>query len=565
MTSPASGPGCRYLRRPRHRRHLVHALVRVAARGRRLRRRRLPRDRPGVRHARGGGGADRRGRRARDPDHRRRRPQPRLRPAPLVPGRARVASRLRRASAVLVPPRPRSERRRDADALAVQLLRADLDAHDEPRRHAGRVVPAPVLGGSSPTSTGTTPTSAASTRTSSGSGSTAARPASGSTRRPCWSRTRRCPRSRPSPGPASIPTPTATSSTTSIAAGARSPTRYPGTRILVGELWLPDVERFATYLRPDELHTAFNFDFMARPWDADAAARRRSTRRSPPTRRSARPRPGSSRTTTSPDRSPATGRRTASFAFVAQASRAPRPTSRSGAVGRAPPPSSSPRCRARSTSTRATSWASRRSRTCPSDQLEDPMHFRSGGVGPGPGRLPRAAALVGRRARRSGSARRAPSAEPWLRQPARWGALTVEAQRRRPGLDAQPLSRRAAHPPARARSRRRPAALARRRRTASSRSPAATASSRITNLSATPSRCRPGATSCSSQAPSSTTAGCQPTRRRGFGSTRTLSPDRPGGRQGKRNEEEPMTSGSPRRDDAGCAARMVQQRCMESE
>ncbi|MDP9482136.1 MAG: alpha-amylase family glycosyl hydrolase, partial [Chloroflexota bacterium] len=43
---------------------------------------------------------------------------------------------------------------------------------------------------------------------------------------------------------------------------------YPGTRILVGELWLPDVERFARYLRPDELHTAFNFDFMTRPWDA---------------------------------------------------------------------------------------------------------------------------------------------------------------------------------------------------------------------------------------------------------------------------------------------------------
>ena len=43
---------------------------------------------------------------------------------------------------------------------------------------------------------------------------------------------------------------------------------YPGTRILVGELWLPDVDRFAKYLRPGELHTAFNFDFMAQPWDA---------------------------------------------------------------------------------------------------------------------------------------------------------------------------------------------------------------------------------------------------------------------------------------------------------
>ena len=53
------------------------------------------------------------------------------------------------------------------------------------------------------------------------------------------------------------------------------------------------------YLRPDELHTAFNFDFMAQPWDAAACARR-STRRSPRTRRSARRRPGSCPTTTSP-------------------------------------------------------------------------------------------------------------------------------------------------------------------------------------------------------------------------------------------------------------------------
>ncbi len=45
---------------------------------------------------------------------------------------------------------------------------------------------------------------------------------------------------------------------------------YPGARILVGELWIGDPERFARYLRPDELHTAFNFDFMARPWEARA-------------------------------------------------------------------------------------------------------------------------------------------------------------------------------------------------------------------------------------------------------------------------------------------------------
>jgi alpha-glucosidase len=38
--------------------------------------------------------------------------------------------------------------------------------------------------------------------------------------------------------------------------------------IFVGEVWLPDTERFARYLRPDELHTAFNFAFMTCPWDA---------------------------------------------------------------------------------------------------------------------------------------------------------------------------------------------------------------------------------------------------------------------------------------------------------
>ena len=42
---------------------------------------------------------------------------------------------------------------------------------------------------------------------------------------------------------------------------------YEG-RVLVGEVWLPDPARFAAYLRTDEMHTAFNFDFMVRPWDA---------------------------------------------------------------------------------------------------------------------------------------------------------------------------------------------------------------------------------------------------------------------------------------------------------
>lgn len=44
---------------------------------------------------------------------------------------------------------------------------------------------------------------------------------------------------------------------------------YEGERILIGEVWLPDRERFTRYLRPDELHTAFNFDFLSCPWKAD--------------------------------------------------------------------------------------------------------------------------------------------------------------------------------------------------------------------------------------------------------------------------------------------------------
>ncbi|GLY94342.1 glycoside hydrolase family 13 protein [Actinoplanes sp. NBRC 103695] len=38
-------------------------------------------------------------------------------------------------------------------------------------------------------------------------------------------------------------------------------------RALIGEVWMPEVDRFARYLRPDELHAAFNFDFLGCAWD----------------------------------------------------------------------------------------------------------------------------------------------------------------------------------------------------------------------------------------------------------------------------------------------------------
>jgi alpha-glucosidase len=43
---------------------------------------------------------------------------------------------------------------------------------------------------------------------------------------------------------------------------------YDDPRVLVGEIWLADGERLARYLRPDELHTAFNFDYLGCPWEA---------------------------------------------------------------------------------------------------------------------------------------------------------------------------------------------------------------------------------------------------------------------------------------------------------
>ena len=45
---------------------------------------------------------------------------------------------------------------------------------------------------------------------------------------------------------------------------------YAGDRIAVAEAWTPTVERSALYLRPDELHQAFNFTYLLTGWDAAA-------------------------------------------------------------------------------------------------------------------------------------------------------------------------------------------------------------------------------------------------------------------------------------------------------
>ncbi|MCG5217419.1 glycoside hydrolase family 13 protein [Streptosporangium sp. KLBMP 9127] len=43
---------------------------------------------------------------------------------------------------------------------------------------------------------------------------------------------------------------------------------YPGERIGVAEAWAPSAERLARYVRPDELHQAFNFGYVNAEWDA---------------------------------------------------------------------------------------------------------------------------------------------------------------------------------------------------------------------------------------------------------------------------------------------------------
>ncbi|MEE1751323.1 glycoside hydrolase family 13 protein [Streptomyces sp. SP18CS02] len=48
---------------------------------------------------------------------------------------------------------------------------------------------------------------------------------------------------------------------------------YGGERIAVAEAWAPSAERLALYVRPDELHQAFNFQFLNCAWDADALRR----------------------------------------------------------------------------------------------------------------------------------------------------------------------------------------------------------------------------------------------------------------------------------------------------
>jgi alpha-glucosidase len=199
---------------------------------------------------------------------------------------------------------------------------------------------------------------------------------------------------------------------------------YPGARVLVGEIWLPDTKRFAMYLRPNELHTAFNFDFMARRWEAPAL--RQSI--------------DATLAAHAPVHAPATwvlsnhdvtrpvtryGREDSSFAFATK--RFGIPTDLDLGTRRA---------RAAALLTAALpgtlyiyqgdELGLPEVETLPREVLQDPMHFRSNGIDPGRDGCRVPLPWSGSVAPFGFSA--SATVTPWLPQPASWAALTVEAQ-----------------------------------------------------------------------------------------------------------------------------------------
>jgi alpha-glucosidase len=199
---------------------------------------------------------------------------------------------------------------------------------------------------------------------------------------------------------------------------------YAEPRVLVGEVWLPDAERFARYLRPDELHTAFNFDFLACPWEPG------------PMRTSI----DSSLAAHAPVGAPATwvlsnhdvtrpvtryGRDDTSFAFESKREGTPTDLQRGAR-------------RARAAGLLAMALPGSmyvyqgeelglpEVEDIPSDRRQDPMWHRSGGVDPG---------RDGCRVPLPWAGQRPPFAfsdngagRPWLDQPDDWAPLTVEVQ-----------------------------------------------------------------------------------------------------------------------------------------
>jgi alpha-glucosidase len=199
---------------------------------------------------------------------------------------------------------------------------------------------------------------------------------------------------------------------------------YPEPRLLVGEVWLPDAVRFARYLRPDELHTAFNFDFLACPWDAaalrasiDTTLAAHAPVDAPPTWVLANH--DVTRTVTR------YGRADTSFAFAAK--RAGTPTDLALGTRRA---------RAAALLTMALPGSLYlyqgeelglpEAEDIPAERRQDPMFFRSGGVDPGRDgcRVP----LPWSGTEPPYGFARDGAGSTWLPQPPGWGRYTVAAQ-----------------------------------------------------------------------------------------------------------------------------------------
>ncbi len=202
---------------------------------------------------------------------------------------------------------------------------------------------------------------------------------------------------------------------------------YEEPRLLVGEIWLPDAERLVRYLREDELHTAFNFDYLSCAWDRE---RLHSTIDSA----LATHRPIDATPTWVLSNHDVTrpvtryGREDTAFSF--EAKRAGLPTDLERGLRRA---------RAAALLTMALPGSLYvyqgeelglpEVEDIPNHLRQDPMHHRSGGVDPGRDgcRVPLPWA---------GSAPpygfSPDGASSWLAQPGGWEALTVEAQDRDP-------------------------------------------------------------------------------------------------------------------------------------
>jgi alpha-glucosidase len=205
---------------------------------------------------------------------------------------------------------------------------------------------------------------------------------------------------------------------------------YADERILIGEIWLRDAARFARYLRPDEMHTAFNFEFLACPWEA---ARLRACIDSTLAAHA----PVGALATWVLSNHDVTrhvtryGREDTTFEFAAKTRDIPQVDLELGTR----------RARAAALLTlslpgpvyiyQGEELGLPEVEDLPDEVLQDPMFFRSGGMDPGRDgcRVPLPWDGDGPP---FGFSPAGATAEPWLPQPPSWRGLTAEAQERRP-------------------------------------------------------------------------------------------------------------------------------------